>query len=89
MLERREFENVVVDHVIGWQDRRHCGCTSYIGKRLDNHETTFGAHPCEEHGAQVHRAMQTFQHMPPQDREVMELWREVLEHELDASGVRV
>lgn len=86
--EEREFDGKRVQHVVGWEGRRHCGCYYVQGMRLDKHEMTFGAGACDQHEAQVRRALDAFLNMPPQDREAHALFQELLEAELEASGVR-
>jgi hypothetical protein len=82
IAETREYDGRGVLHVIGWIGQRTCGCYWAIGMRMDKHETTFGAGACEQHGAQVARALDAFQHMPPQAQEAGEQFQELLEHEL-------
>ena len=68
-------------HVIGRVLRRECGCSAYQGVRLDKGETTFGVSSCSEHAEQVKRALFVFGHMEPCDREVFELYAELLDRE--------
>jgi hypothetical protein len=70
-------------HVVGLVTRRHCGCEAQVGMRLDLDETTFGVHPCREHGVHTARALDTFKHMPPQDRHVFDLWEQLFEREIE------
>jgi hypothetical protein len=80
--EMREFQGVHVQHVIGWVGRRHCGCVYVEGVRLDKDELTFGATPCEMHGAENARAMEVVKHMPPQAVPMHELWEQRLDFEI-------
>jgi hypothetical protein len=68
--------------VIGWRHTRHCGCAGLIGMRLDNREDTFTVQPCDEHGAQVRRALDSLKNMPPQDEPIAQLFKRMLEHEI-------
>jgi hypothetical protein len=81
--ERRDFQGVSVLHVIGWQAKRHCGCCSVQGMRMDNHEPTFGVVPCELHGAQVERAFLYLKHSPPRDQEITQMFAQALEREIE------
>jgi hypothetical protein len=81
IVERRpEFDGL---HVVGIENRRQCGCAGFIGMRMDKREVTFSAVACDEHGAQVARAMDALRHMPPQEREVADLFAEILDRELE------
>lgn len=84
-LERRNFENLSVMHIICWLIVRHCGCSSVIGMRMDNNEPTFGVIPCELHGAQVERAYDYMKHSPPSDQEIAQMFAHALEREIEIS----
>lgn len=81
--ETREFDGRRVQHVIGWEGvRSACGCMWVGGLRLDKQEPTFGAIPCVEHAVYVWRAYDALVHMPPDKREIGELFEELFEREL-------
>ena len=67
----------------GKEGIRACGCRWVIGVRLDLHEPVFGARPCPAHAREAARAIQIVQGMPPSDREIGELYEELLEQQLD------
>jgi len=67
---------------VGFVTKRHCGCSSSEGFRLDLKEPVVNFVSCDEHGAQVARAHETIQNMPPQNRSVSDLFIEQLEVEL-------
>jgi hypothetical protein len=74
--------DVTTPYVCGWKVVRPCGCTGEIGMRLDRHEQTFGVIPCDEHEYACRQTLDALHNMPPQDREIGELFAELLEREL-------
>lgn len=66
-------------HAIGLIQRRECGCTLAVGRRLDVMEPTFGAAPCDRHHAEVSQALRSFAAAPPSGRQVLEMFREILD----------
>jgi hypothetical protein len=83
IVEARTINGVTMQHVIGWVGTRHCGCKWVAGRRLDRDEPTFGALPCDQHGAQNARAMDVAQHMPPQAEAMSDLWERTLDGEIE------
>lgn len=80
-VARLERTNATLQ-ITGFMGERHCGCGYMQGRRIDDGEPTFGAWPCDQHGAQNERAMQTVQSMPPQDEEMHLLWQRLLDTEI-------
>jgi hypothetical protein len=71
-----------VQNVTGWVISRHCGCAIGLGMRMDTMEPTAGVWPCDQHGAEGRRALETMQRMPPNEQEIGQLFAELLEREL-------
>lgn len=72
-------------HAIGWTFTRDCGCAAIRGVRLDLNEPTFLALGCDEHKDEAKRALFVLGHMPASERDIFELYAELMEHELAES----
>jgi hypothetical protein len=85
-IVRAEFQTLGDKRVFvafGWEIRRQvCGCHGLIGMRLDDNNSCFGVVPCDEHEAHMRRVLDALVNMPPQDREMGQLFAELAEHEL-------
>lgn len=79
LVERRQFGPATTTHVVGVVQQRDCGCTLEVGYRLDTNEPTFGISHCPDHERAASQAMLSFGALPPTDRPVLELFRELLD----------